>query len=90
MRRFKGSASWFTVGEPEALYSMEPVFPDGSTMSLVRLMFTVTGEDESVSLQSIGITFSHGSNPEALSALTAWYTGVVPGVPQRQADAGNR
>jgi len=62
---------------------MEPVFAGREHNELVRLMFTVTGEDESVSLQSIGITFSPESNPEALSALTAWYTGVVPGVPQR-------
>ncbi|NLE34724.1 MAG: exo-alpha-sialidase [Bacteroidales bacterium] len=46
-------------------------------------MFTVKGGGESVSLQSIGISFSDDSDTDALSALTAWYTGVVPGVPQR-------
>lgn len=74
----------FAAGDPEALFSMEPVFAGREHNELVRLMFTVTGEEESVSLQSIGITFSDDSNPEALSALTAWYTGVVPGVPLKE------
>ena len=74
----------FAVGEPEAMFSMEPVFAEREHNELVRLMFTVAGEDESVSLQSIGITFSPESNPEGLSALSALYTGVVPGVPQRK------
>jgi sialidase-1 len=74
----------FAVGEPEAMFSMEPVFAGREHNELVRLMFTVAGEDESVSLQSIGITFSPESNPEGLSALSALYTGVVPGVPQRK------
>jgi len=74
----------FAVGEPEAMFSMEPVFAGREHNELVRLMFTVAGEDESVSLQSIGITFSPESTPEGLSALSALYTGVVPGVPQRK------
>jgi sialidase-1 len=74
----------FTVGEPEALYRIVPVFSGREHNELVNLMFTVTGEDESVSLQSIEIDFSSDSNPETLSALTAWYTGVVPGVPQKE------
>ena len=73
-----------TVGEPEVLYSIVPVFPEREHNEPARLMFTVTGEDEAVTLQSIGITFLHGSNPEAISALTVWYTGVVPGVPGKQ------
>ena len=76
--------SGFAAGEPEALYKIEPVFAGREHNELVRLMFTVAGEDESISLQRIGITFSSESNPESLSALTAWYTGVVPGVPQRK------
>jgi sialidase-1 len=74
----------FAAGDPEAIFSMEPVFAGREHNELVRLMFTVTGEEESVSLQSIGITFSDESNPEALSALTALYTGVVPGVPLKE------
>jgi sialidase-1 len=74
----------FTAGVPEALYIMEPVFAGREHNELVRLMFTVAGDDESVALKSIGITFSPESNPEGLSALTAVYTGVVPGVPQRK------
>jgi len=74
----------FTAGETEALFSVEPVFAGREHNELVRLMFTVAGDEESVSLQSIGISFSPGSTPEALSELTALYTGVVPGVPQRQ------
>jgi sialidase-1 len=74
----------FAPGKPEVLYSIEPVLAGREHNELVRLMFTVAGEVESVSLQSIGINFSTESNPEALSALIAWYTGVVPGVPQRK------
>jgi len=74
----------FTAGATEALFSVEPVFAGREHNEIVKLMFTVAGDDESVSLQSIGISFSPGRTPEALSELTALYTGVVPGVPQRQ------
>ncbi len=71
----------FVVGEPEAAFSIEPIFAERGSNSLVKLMFTVSGSYESLSLQSIGIIFSDDSDPDALSSLTAWYTGVVPGVP---------
>jgi sialidase-1 len=73
----------FKAGEPEALFSVEPFFAGKEKNDLVRLMFTVSGEAMGVSLQGIGITFTDESNPEALSALNAWYSGVVPGVPRR-------
>ncbi|MEZ4997600.1 MAG: sialidase family protein [Bacteroidales bacterium] len=34
-------------------------------------------------LQGIGVTFTPDSKVTSLDALTAWYTGVVPGVPTR-------
>jgi sialidase-1 len=77
------SDTGLVIGEPEAVFSIEPIFAGRENNDLVKLMFTVNGGDESVSLQSIGITFSDDSDIDALSALTAWYTGVVPGVPQR-------
>lgn len=73
--------SGFTASEPEVQFNIEPVFAERASNELVKLMFAVSGEDEYVSLQSITVTFSDESNTEALSALTAWYTGVVPGVP---------
>ncbi len=80
----KEATSGFAVSETVAIFSTEPIFPERTNNDLVSLMFTITGEDESVSLKSIGITFSDESSPQALSALTAWYTGVVPGVPQKE------
>lgn len=73
----------FSVGEPEALYSIVPVFPGREHNEPVSLMFTVAGEDESVTLQNIGITFSSESYPEAISSLTAWYIGMDSGVTQK-------
>jgi len=79
----KDPVSGFAVSEPVAIFSIEPIFADRANNEPVKLLFTVEGEDETASLQSIGVTFSDKSNIEALSALTAWYTGVVPGVPLR-------
>lgn len=81
MRRFREVHSGFSASEPEVQFNIEPVFAERASNELVKLMFAVSGEDEYVSLQSITVTFSDESNTEALSALTAWYTGVVPGVP---------
>ena len=73
----------FKAGEPEVLFTGEPVFAERQRNDPVRLMFAVSGEATGVSLQSIGITFTEDSNPEALSAVSAFYSGVVPGVPVR-------
>jgi sialidase-1 len=70
-----------TAGKPEAIFTIEPVFPEREHNELVRLMFTASGPGEPLRLQSIDVTFTAGSEAGALDALSAWYTGVVPGVP---------
>ncbi len=80
----KDPAAGFATSATEALFNIEPVFAERTDNDLIRLMFTVTGENESVSLKSISVNFSDNSTPQSLSALTTWYTGMVPGVPQRE------
>lgn len=77
------SDSGLTAGKPEAIFAVEPVLPERDHNEAVKLMFTVSGSGESLRLQSIDVAFAAGSEAGALDALSAWYTGVVPGVPVR-------
>lgn len=80
----KNPASGFAVSAPDALFTIEPVFAERTENDLVRLMFTITGDNESVSLKSIRVNFSDDSTPKWLSALTIWYTGMDSVVPLRE------
>lgn len=75
------SDSVLTAGKPEAIFTVEPVFPEREHNELVKLMFTASGSGVPLKLQSIDVTFTADSEAGALDALSAWYTGVVPGVP---------
>jgi len=72
-----------TTGKPEAIFIIEPAFPEREHNELVKLMFTASGTGEPIRLKSIDVRFTAQSEPAALDAVTAWYTGVVPGVPVR-------
>lgn len=69
------------AGKPEAIFSIEPVFPEREHNELVKLMFTASGSGDPITLHGIGVTFTPDSDVSSLESLTAWYTGVVPGVP---------
>jgi len=70
-----------TAGKTEAIFTIEPVFPERDHNEPLKLMFTASGSGEPLRLQSIDVTFTADSEAGALDALSAWYTGVVPGVP---------
>lgn len=77
------SGSGLRSGAAEAVFSVEPVFAERDHNEPVRLMFTASGTGDPLILQGIGVTFTPDSKVTSLDALTAWYTGVVPGVPTR-------
>lgn len=77
------SGSGLRSGPAEAVFSVEPVFAERDHNEPVRLMFTASGTGDPLILQGIGVTFTPDSKVTSLDALTAWYTGVVPGVPTR-------
>ncbi|MCU0457835.1 MAG: glycoside hydrolase [Bacteroidales bacterium] len=75
------TVSVMKAGDAEAIFSVEPVFPESEHNERVKTMFTVSGSGPDLTLTGIGVTFSPDSETGSLDALTAWYTGVVPGVP---------
>jgi hypothetical protein len=73
----------WNIGDPEISVKTEPLFPEREENDLVTIWFSAEGSDEPLSLESIEIRFTDNSAVASLAAISAWYTGVVPGVPQR-------
>lgn len=81
-RNPEGDSGW-NIGEPEMSVKNEPLFPEREENDLVTIRFSAEGSDEPLSLEKIEVRFSDNSAVASLAAISAWYTGVVPGVPQR-------
>ncbi len=81
--RNRDTDSDWKIGDPEISVQREPLFPEREENELVTLWFSAEGSDDPLSLESIELRFSDNSAVESLAAISAWYTGVVPGVPQR-------
>ncbi len=81
-RNPEGDSGW-NIGEPEMSVKTEPLFPEREENDLVTIRFSAEGSDEPLSLEKIEVRFSDNSAVASLAAISAWYTGVVPGVPQR-------
>jgi sialidase-1 len=77
------SDSGWNIGDPEISVKTEPLFLEREENELVTLWFSAEGSDEPLSLETIEVRFSDKSAIASLAAISAWYTGVVPGVPQR-------
>jgi len=75
--------SGWNIGDPEIFVKTEPLFLEREDNDLATIWFSAEGSDEPLSLESIEIRFSDNSAVASLAAISAWYTGVVPGVPQR-------
>ena len=75
--------SGWNIGDPEISVKTEPLFLEREENDLVTIWFSAEGTDEPLSLESIEVRFSDNSAVASLEAISAWYTGVVPGVPQR-------
>ncbi len=75
--------SGITAGRPSAIFSIEPVFAGREHNEPIKLMFTASGSGQALTLKTIGVEFTPDSEVGSLDALAAWYTGIVPGVPQR-------
>jgi len=71
------------IGETEISFSIEPLFLERDQNDLVTLAFTAEGSAEPLALKEIEVIFTGESDVASLSAVSAWYKGVVPGVPQR-------
>jgi sialidase-1 len=76
------SDSGWNIGDPEISIKTEPLFIEREDNDLVTIWFSAEGSDEPLSLKSIELRFSDNSAVASLSGISAWYTGVVPGVPQ--------
>jgi sialidase-1 len=81
--RSRDTDSDWKIGDPEISVKTEPLFPEREENELVTLWFSAEGSDDPLSLESIEIRFSDNSAVASLAAISAWYTGAVPGVPQR-------
>ena len=81
-RNPEGDSGW-NIGEPEMSVKTEPLFPEREENDLVTIRFSAEGSDEPLSLEKIEVRFSDNSAVASLAAISAWYTGVFPGVPQR-------
>ncbi len=81
--RSRDADSDWKIGDPEISVKTEPLFPEREENELVTLWFSAEGSDDPLSLESIEIRFSDNSAVASLAAISAWYTGAVPGVPQR-------
>jgi len=77
------SDSGWNIGDPEISIKTEPLFIEREDNDLVTIWFSAEGSDEPLSLESIELRFSDNSAVTSLATISAWYTGVVPGVPQR-------
>lgn len=77
------SESGWKISEPEITVKTEPLFLEREQNDLVTLMITAEGSGEPLVLQGMEVKFTGGSSVTSLAAVSAWYTGVVPGVPQR-------
>ncbi|MBE0673828.1 MAG: exo-alpha-sialidase [Bacteroidales bacterium] len=71
------------IGEPEIAVSLEPLFLEREQNDLVTVIFTAEGTGDPLVLQGIEVKFSGESLVASLASVSAWYKGVVPGVPQR-------
>jgi len=78
----ESSLDW-TVSVPEISVNAVPLFIEREQNDLVTLWFTAEHGEDSFSLDKIHITFTPESAVGSLQSITAWYTGVVPGVPER-------
>lgn len=81
--RSRDTDSGWKIGDPEISVKTEPLFPEREENELVTLWFSAEGSDDPLSLESIELRFSDNSAVASLAAISAWYTGAVPGVPQR-------
>ncbi|MDX9902746.1 MAG: exo-alpha-sialidase [Bacteroidales bacterium] len=75
--------SGWNIGDPEISVKTEPLFLERDEIDLATIWFSAEGGGEPLSLESIAIRFTDNSAVASLEAISAWYTGVVPGVPQR-------
>ena len=75
--------SW-SIGAPEVSIKTEPLFPERDPNDMVTVWFTAACEDKCLALKKINISFTDGSAVTSLASLSAWYTGVVPGVTVRE------
>jgi sialidase-1 len=77
------SESGWKISEPEMTVKTEPLFLEREQNDLVTLMITAEGSGEPLVLEGMEVKFAGGSSVTSLAAVSAWYIGVVPGVPQR-------
>lgn len=76
------SSGW-KIGEPEISIKSEPLFVEREQNDLVTLIITAEGTEDSLLVNGLEMKLGPESSINSLASISAWYTGVVPGVPQR-------
>jgi len=75
--------SGWKIGEPEISIKSEPLFVEREQNDLVTLIITAEGTEDPLSVDGIEVQFAPESSVTSLASISAWYTGIVPGVPRR-------
>ena len=78
-----GADHTWVIGEPELAVKTEPLFIEREFNDLVTVWFAAEGGESSLAMEKITLTFTDESAFTSLASVSAWYTGVVPGVPGR-------
>jgi len=77
------AVSGWKIGDPEISIKSEPLFVEREHNDLVTLLITAEGSEDPFSVNGIEVHFAPESSVTSLASISGWYTGIVPGVPQR-------